>query len=70
MFVNGQEVVYGEKDVAVFVFDEKDKEMVSGMEELTTCLAIYDPEIHTQAEVSESLTHVKQQCAISPLSRA
>ena len=70
MFVNGHEAVYGKKDIVVFVFEEKDKELIAGMNEQATCLATYDPEKHTQVEVSEAITRVKQICAISPLTRA
>jgi hypothetical protein len=70
MFVNGQEVIYGEKDVVVFVFGDEEKDLIASMAEDATCLAIYDPEQNGQEEVSEALTKVKQQCAINPLSRA
>ncbi len=70
MFVNGHEAVYGEKDIVVFVLDEKDRELIAGMDELSTCLAIYDPEKHDREEVSAAITRVKQICAISPLTRA
>ena len=70
MFVNGQEAVYGEKDIVVFVIDQNDRDLIAGMDELATCLAIYDPEKHAKEEVSEAITRVKQICAISPLTRA
>lgn len=69
MFVSGKEVVYGTKDIVVFVFEDKDKELVAGMDELATCLAVYDPDIIDRDDVSEAIMHVKQQCAINPLTR-
>lgn len=66
MFVSGKEVVYGEKDIVVFVFGNKDKELIASMAEEATCLAIYDPEANGQVEVAASIDHVKQQCAVIP----
>ncbi len=70
MFVNGEEVVHSPRDIVVFVFENADKELVAGMAEEATCLAIYDPDRHDRLKVSEAITQVKQICAVNPLSRA
>lgn len=65
MFVSGKEVVYGEKDIVVFVFGDKEKELIANMADEATCLAVYDPEASTQEEVSATIDNVKRQCAVS-----
>lgn len=70
MFVNGEEVVYSPKDIVVFVFEDDDKQLIASMAESATCLAIYDPDTNERDEVSETITQVKQICAVNPLSRA
>lgn len=70
MFVNGHEAVYNEKDIVVFVLGDEEKQLIASMAEEATCLAIFDPEIHTQKEVADGLVRIKQICAVSPLTRA
>ncbi len=70
MFVDGEEVVYGPKDIVIFVFEDADKELIASMAESASCLAIYDPDTNERDKVAEAITTVKQICAVNPLSRA